>query len=601
MQKVHTEKTAFGMLVIWCLLPVAMSVYCVLNGYYDIPYVALGNTEYHFTAAWYPAQVYAYVLIFRILGCATLAFAIYAVVFFRKHIFTLNAVREHPWFFFLFALLIWSILSSILSDDFSNAFVGNSYDCDGLSSYFIMAGLFVCASMVSNEDRRRRILCLFCTVLAYLSILTIIQVHFDTVLDLSLMPDLGAVFNQHNHFGYLLGMGIVGFTGLFLLDEKASKGIKILYLLGEAVLLYTLILNTTFGAFLAAFMTLTILYIFYLKSGRKLSVSAFLPILVFLAVSAAGYLVPIPAEEALADRIDTFISDVGDVSSGSENAIHAGKGRVTLWLQTIERIKERPIFGYGPNGFVGEHYILSHDGVTHDGTHNEFLQMAGYTGIPSLIFYLSALMTLAIYHWKKLKELKPMVIATAGVTVAYLISSFVGMPIFNTNCYLWLFLGLTTATDEIKEWKSGGEETKRHSIIAGVIISLAGCVAIGSLLYMRSVIINNEKVNELADLQAMRNAELTVKTKDDKGKLDGTDFWYDANTYRLIPLTEEVPQAYGLGTTSRGSITEVFNWKYDSNCHYDDRIDYRDKVIKVHVEGTGDDLKVDMEWVSVEN
>ena len=68
--------------------------------------------------------------------------------------------------------------------------------------------------------------------------------------------------------------------------------------------------------------------------------------------------------------------------------------------------------------------------------------MAGYLGIPGLLLYLGALISLAAARWKNLTELEPMVLAVSGVMIVYLMSACFGNPMFNTFPFFWMFYGL---------------------------------------------------------------------------------------------------------------------------------------------------------------
>ena len=110
---------------------------------------------------------------------------------------------------------------------------------------------------------------------------------------------------------------------------------------------------------------------------------------------------------------------------------------------TVDWIRWRPIFGFGPEGLVRRH-ALSGNRLPH----NAYLQITAFTGFPGLFFYLSALITLGVHHWRKIKALDSMVLVAAGAAFAYMVSQTFGVPVFNTEPYFWLFLGLVTLMNE---------------------------------------------------------------------------------------------------------------------------------------------------------
>ena len=99
-------------------------------------------------------------------------------------------------------------------------------------------------------------------------------------------------------------------------------------------------------------------------------------------------------------------------------------------------IPDRPIFGYGPEGLTGDYAAA----VGVDRPHNELIQYAVFLGIPALLMYLSALITLFVRQWRNMKQLSGLTIVAAGVVVGYVTSSLFGNTMFNTVPYYWMML-----------------------------------------------------------------------------------------------------------------------------------------------------------------
>ena len=598
---INTEKSSYAILVAWMLLPLVVSFYDLLSaiaqrfdanpgsGIDDI----LRRLSVH--RAVYNVGFFA-------LGVVTLVFAIRMIALYRRRAFMRSHFSGNPWIIFLLLLLLWCTLSTFLADDSHRAFIGIKYSFTGLGAYFIFAGVFITALNIHQEKYRKNLLCLFCGVMTFLSILIIGQAFTDSILDTSMGFDYSAVFFQHNHFGYVLCMGIIGSCGMFLLDKNARGIKKALYACCMAVQLYGLLLNGTFGSYLAVLVGLPVLYIFYARHEGKFKPYIFIPLVVLVLITAIDFAGFVPADEPLTERFGLLSKEVSDISTGSEAVIHVGTGRGTLWIQTIGRIKERPLFGYGPEGFYDETAIISHDGVTQDSPHNEFLQMAGYTGIPSLLFYLAALVLLAIHLWKKLDRIEPLLVVLSAMVVTYLVSSFFGNPISNSVVYFWMFLGLIGDTNglyfpnEEQKVLFKKEGIRHQDFLLGVL----GCIVAVAVLFGFSLVEENEYLNEYADLHAMRDAELTIAAMQKNGRLDEeADYWYDALRFSLIDADEMSPEAYGAGGSMLGDGKSNFAKQYNNDYGYDEKTDYRDKVIKIHVEGTGSNKKIEMSWVPV--
>lgn len=76
--------------------------------------------------------------------------------------------------------------------------------------------------------------------------------------------------------------------------------------------------------------------------------------------------------------------------------------RVYFWRGTLDMVKAKPVFGFGPDGFptVFAHYA---QGVYARTAHESWLQIAAEGGVPALVFLLGALVLAVKEGWRKLK------------------------------------------------------------------------------------------------------------------------------------------------------------------------------------------------------
>ena len=601
-RRLDSEKSAYALLAAWVLLPAAVSFYDIVSalaGRFDAAPGAeiislLQRLNVH--RAVYNAAYFS-------LGFVTVLFALFVLAVNRRSIFDLTSVKKSPWVYLLLLLLFWCFLSTCFADDIRIAFLGKKYAFTGLRVYFFYAAVFLSALSIRQNRFRKKLLRLFCGVMTYLSALILLQGYTDSLMDVSLGFDYSGVFFQHNHFGYLLCIGTVGSAGLYLFDRSGPVIKKSVYIICMAVQLWGLLLNGTFGSYLAVPVGILALCVLYVRHTGSFHVRLLIPVLVVALITAVDLMGMIPADEPLAVRFGLLSKETVDIVSASEEAVHVGNGRGTLWMQTVERIRQRPLFGFGPEGFYGENAIISHDGHTQDSPHNEFLQMAGYTGLPSLLFYLAALVTLAAHLWKRLKRLDPMIAAGSAVVITYLASSFFGNPISNTVIYFWMFLGLIASAGDkplIPAAEGEPSPTEKDAPYSGIVLAAAGCLLAAALMFAYSLWQDQEFMGEYADLSAMRNAEVTAALMQQNGTLgDEKEYWYDANAFSLLPVTEAPPAAYGNGSTVWGDAKEPFDQLNPNAYDYDERADYRDKIIKVHVDTSGDEWKAVPAWVLV--
>lgn len=436
------ENIALCLLLLWCSLPIGIAIYDVVTGLSG-GFPVSDVEALHINNVYFPKAVDFYYRCFTVLGTITLFFAGISIIFSRQRLTRLQNLKDQPCMYILGCLLLWAVICTLLSEDPIYEFQGENYLHDGLSSYFVYAAIFICASMLRADKYRKWVLRSYCLMVVILSTIIVARELGAIDLDFFFPSKRAAVFNQFNHFGYVLCMAAIALTGLFLHDKSAKTPLRIGYLLAFSYVVYTLLINDTFGAFLATIAGLAFAYFFYIRSGSKLSITALPPVILFIALCTLALIGFLPPVTGLATNLSVFGSDLSNVFANTEDSAYAGTGRMTLWRDTIQRITERPIFGFGPEGLVGEHEITNGDSP-----HNEFLQIAAFLGIPGLLLYLSAIFSLAYKQIRQAKALSPMVVVAIGATGAYLFSSCFGNPVFNSVPYFWLFFGMSTATNK---------------------------------------------------------------------------------------------------------------------------------------------------------
>ena len=591
------EGMAFSLLLAWCLLPAAVSIIFLITG-------ALGKypTEDVIRSLGmipgqinYTSAVRTYQTLFFILGALTVFYAILCLALCRREVFSRESLRQRPWYYFFAGLLAWAVISSCASDFFYHAFLGGTYVRDGLASYFIYASLFLCASVIKREDHRKAVLRCFVGVICYLALIMLIQETTENrFLNYVFSSRRATVFNQFNHFGYMLCMAFACVTGLFFHDRQSGKNTHWVYAALALYLTCALAVNNTFGAILAAALSVPVILIFYLRSGRKLNrkITALSVVLILLAFVL--FFALSSGENNLSENFTQLWRDLGKIAAHAEDAGDAGTGRLQLWKDTLQRISERPIFGFGPEGFFGKNAITDDKRP-----HNEYLQIAGYLGIPALLLYLAGLVTLALHQWRRLKRLSPMVIVASGMTVAYLISAVVGNPVYNTAPYFWLTLGLTTGVCAGEkpllcpaQTEGGPEKGAVHFVRLSLLLCVLLCLAAAMSLL-------GERSRELEDLRTMQAAESSAMkfVEPSSVKDKAAYYWYDKKKEYLYPAFMAPPEPYGAGGTNAGGGSAAFLRDNGYVYKYDENDDYSDKIIVVAVAaGPADELQAAVTW-----
>lgn len=351
----------------------------------------------------------------------------------------LKKIKSEPWHYFLLAMLLWSCISTALSDDPHTSFFGTEYRFDGLMTYFFYASVYVCALVVVNNKYRNPLLFLFTLVGNVVAILVPLQDYGIGFWNEVFVGQLAAMFFQFNHTGYFLCMAIICSMGMYLFSE--SRKWRVWYLLSTIIQVFGILVNSTFASFLASWCALVMLMVFFVRYYKKCSIRLIVPVLIVVLLSTASYFGYIPNSkgEDMKDNIEMLLGDFLKIST-QEDVDQAGHGRMTLWKQGLKMIPKRPIFGYGPEQLDEELSEI----MWVDRPDNEFIQHGIFLGIPGLAFYLIALIWLFVHQWIRLKELDITTIVAAGCVIAYLVSSLFGNSMFYTTPYLYMFLAFAS-------------------------------------------------------------------------------------------------------------------------------------------------------------
>lgn len=374
---------------------------------------------------------------FRILGSLTIIAAIVCIgLYISQYKGTIKEyIIKSPWMLFLMMLLVWACFATLLSGHAGEEWHGTSYRADGLCSYFIYAAVFICAGSLKTEKIRQRLLQLFSLTGNLMAILIILQ-DLDAGVVNGYFPYLRAgIFFNTNHCAYYLTMTILCLIGLYMYESRVIW--KVIYSLSLTVQFYSLLLNDTFGCFLAVWFGSLVLLILYAFSGRKICFSMFIPAVIMLALTVG-------LSDISSNNMSIMVNDVQDIIEKKEGMEHGGSGRIELWKNAIEKTIQSPIFGYGPEGL----YYAFPDSVLNDRPHNEYLQYAVFLGIPGLLFYLASLITLAFKRIRELRTLEPTVLIAGGVMFGYLASAFFGNTMFYTSPYFFMIFGIVAFAGE---------------------------------------------------------------------------------------------------------------------------------------------------------
>lgn len=157
------------------------------------------------------------------------------------------------------------------------------------------------------------------------------------------------------------------------------------------------------------------------------------------------------------------------------------KGRLLIWKNTVEIIKEEPLSGYG----VGNHKLAimkvecakKHDYIVSDHAHNDFLEMFSELGIFGCLIYILTYVFAAIYSLKQmfakgvneLFRLRAMVGGT--IILTYMNDAMFNFPLERADCQIYLAIGLALLiSNHIKIKKNQKEGLSKSCLVTLLVL-----------------------------------------------------------------------------------------------------------------------------------
>lgn len=339
--------------------------------------------------------------------------------------------RSKVLIYFLIAL-VGATVATICSNNFSLSFFGGDYKKSGLLSYILYLGFFLNAFNIRKKDIKKIFILLVIIALG-MSVIALQNNEFTYKVFFMNKDPYNGIFYHFNHMGYYLSIVIILNIFLFMY-EKSFFG-NFLFFASYYILVMTLIINNTFGSYLAVLFTIILLtiYFFYSKRWKIL-------FLLFTFLLCSCFI-----EDKYGNIVyNNFSSLLGDantiLNSDNENELKwVGTNRGVLWSTALFYIKESPFVGYGPENAK---YLYEKSNINEASPHNFLLEIAIYNGIPTLLFYLLGVGVIILSALLVIKELSWGYVACMFACISYLISGMFGNIFFYTSPYYCIILGI---------------------------------------------------------------------------------------------------------------------------------------------------------------
>ncbi|MGB5217976.1 MAG: O-antigen ligase family protein [Smithella sp.] len=364
-------------------------------------------------------------------------------------------------FLLFYALLL--IISLFFAHNIKMAIVGRQYRSEGLMtllSYFL---LFLAARTVTLPGKK---LFIRITISAtILSIYGIAQFYgfdpFPRDFIRGGWKTAFATFGNPNFFGSYLVLVIPVVLYNCIAHRQVLSGICC------AVMIYALVCTLSRGPWIGIGVAISI-YIFmnlyfygnFRQDRRRIIYALLMTVLaVFIFNMTTGNIFSSRLHSISKDAREVIKSDqkVTEDAINRSGATESGLARFYIWEKVIELIKEKPWTGYGIENLLepfgqkfGKESVAQKLGfgrASHpDKAHNEYLNIAVSTGIPSLIIYFIFIMLVLKRSLVKMRQ-SPVYVPFAAAVLGYLAQAFFNISVASVAYIFWVFLGLISSYD----------------------------------------------------------------------------------------------------------------------------------------------------------
>ena len=364
----------------------------------------------------------------------------------------------------IFLLLI--MISTFLSSNIKTSLIGHATRYEGLIAFTAYALIYICTKKFFKYENYNELLNILFVIYMIIGILGIAQRYVD---NFRLYPIFNkgvcATFSNSNFFASFISLVLPITIPIYIF-----KGNKKAFIL-SIVMFFNLISCLTRSAWVA-FILISIVFFIYLIRQKNIKyfkrivllIICFLSIIIFLYNGFSFLNKRIEKNDnknilTVQYKIERIEKEIKLVRKGKINKL--GSDRVEIWIMTIKLIKQVPIFGCGTdnlfNGlreYCQEEFYAFHDRTNAyvDKAHNEYLQIAATTGIPSLIVYLAFLSLVLFSKFKTMFKDRVVLIICLAI-YSYLIQAFFNISTLGVAPLLYMLLGLVDNKEFIEDFK----------------------------------------------------------------------------------------------------------------------------------------------------
>ncbi len=338
-------------------------------------------------------------------------------------------------FFAAFALLI--MLSTIVNGFNELIINGVPYRFIGILNMFAFMLIYMGVTRsIKRESFGNMILAGYLIVADLVGLASIYDIATGGIEAFHDKKELSAIFFNGNHYGYFIMMALLIGIGCYIFGNKiisicggVSAGLNLL-LLG---------INHSLGCILSLIVVLVSTGIIILikdKSYKRKYMTV-------AAVLMIAFIVALLISSAIRTEFTGLFEDLTAILSNTAEG-SAGHRRLQMWTLTAGYIAEKPLLGYGCEGIA----FMLYDAMKVSNPHCEALTYAAYYGIPAALLYMAGAIAVIVTCIRRTSTNGAHQKASCMAAAGYFISSFVGVGMFYTLPFFFIFLGLSLKREQ---------------------------------------------------------------------------------------------------------------------------------------------------------
>lgn len=327
------------------------------------------------------------------------------------------------------------VVSMFFSENVLNSVIGQDNRWDGLIIQTCYVLLLVFSSFYFDvSDKNMHYLLLAGSAMAFIGLLQFLGILRDSFFHFPFNERFSRAFGtlgNTNYMGHYLVI-ILSVSVFYFFQQGKTR-----YLISSGFIYGILLTTNTRGSWLGGIIALGILVIHTIIKERNYKEVVILVVLFIVITIALDLLL----DGVLILRFLTIIFELGDLFAPGPPDPAAGSKRMGMWIEGLKAIPEKPFFGVG----ISNYKLILERSVTFDQTvmanpHNDYINYAVTSGVPSALIYTSMIITGIYKSFKNLKT-NQFAILFLAIVSAYAIQSSLTPMVISYSFIMWILLG----------------------------------------------------------------------------------------------------------------------------------------------------------------